>query len=190
MNAESKIRYIPAKDAAGLKTMVSKAIAGYGKARIAVQVAIIAIMCHAAKHNDYSQANALVAGLGQSKTARDVATFFRDFCGLEAKPAEDGTKPDGFNSWQGPAYIAEHLDAAKAQMFWLYKQPKGDVFTEYTLEELAQDFIKRHDRAVKAAKDGKATLDDSISEVTMRRVLGLVKFDAIAVPAVKEAKVG
>lgn len=187
MNAESKIRYIPAKDAAGLKSMVSKAIAGYGKARIAVQVAIVAILCHAAKHHDYSQANALVSGLGQSKTARDVATFFRDFGGLEAKPAEDGTKPDGFNAWAGPDFIAERLDAAKAQMFWLYKQAKGDVFTEYTMEAMAQDFIKRHDRAVKAAKDGKATLDDSISEVTMKRVLALVKFEAI-VPLATQSK--
>ena len=188
MNTENAIRYITPADNKGLQSLVAKAIASYGKARVAVQVAAIAILCHAAKHNDYSQASALVLGLGKTKTARDLAVFFRDFGGLSVKKAADGEeKPEGFNAWQGPEHIIARLDEAKATMFWLYKQPKGDTFAEYSTEEMARQFIARHEKAVKAAAEGKATLDDSLSEVTMQAVLRLVKFEKVA-KAQPEAK--
>lgn len=180
MNAENAIRYVEAKDNAGLKSMVSKAIGSYGKARIAVQVAIVAILIHAAKHNDYSQASDLVNGLGKTATARNVALFFRDFGGLGVKDTPAGEeKPQGFNTWQGPKYIAERLDEAKATMFWAYKQPAADTFREYSLEDMARQFLQRHENARKQAAKGKASLDDTLSDTTMQAVLNLVKFEAI-----------
>lgn len=189
MNAKDEngsIRYVTPANDAGLKTLVTKAINSYGKARIAVQVAIVAILCHAAKHHDYSQANALVLGLGKSKTARDVAVFLQDFGGLSVKKDETATEqPEGFNSWKGPEYIAEHLDDAKATMFWEYRQPTGDVFRQYSLEEMARQFIQRHENAKKAQAKGKASLDDTLSETTMQAVLNLVKFERITADAGK-----
>lgn len=179
-NENNTIRYVTATDAKGLQSLVGKAIASYGKARIAVQVAIVAVLIHAAKHNDYSQATALVQGLGKTKTARDVVLFFQDFGGFSTKKAEPGEdQPEGFNQWQGPEYIRERLDSAKATMFWEYKQPAGDVFRQYSLEEMARQFIQRHENARKAAAKGKASLDDTLSETTMQAVLNLVKFERI-----------
>jgi hypothetical protein len=184
-NENGNIRYITPADDRGLKALVGKAVASYGKARIAVQVAIVAILIHAAKHHDYSQANALVVGLGKTKTARDVAVFFQDFGGLSQKKEDGQEQPEGFNAWNGPDYIREHLDDAKATMFWEYKQPTGDVFRQYSLEEMARQFIQRHENAKKAAAKGKASLDDTLSETTMQAVLNLVKFERITADAGK-----
>lgn len=188
MNDQSKIRYINPVDDKGLKALVTKAVNSYGNARVAVQVAVIAILCHAAKHHDYSQASALVNGLG-GKTARDVVRFFQDFGGLSVKKPEDGEeKPEGFNAWQGPDFIAEHLDEAKATMFWLYKQPRGGAFQTYSVEEFARQFITRVENARKRAAKGEAAVKDDMSETTMQAVLNLVKFETIATKAEPEAK--
>lgn len=185
-NENGNIRYITAADAKGLQSLVSKAVSSYGKARIAVQVAIVAVLIHAAKHHDYSQATALVQGLGKTKTARDVVLFFQDFGGFSTVKDETATEaPEGFNHWEGPDFIRERLDAAKATMFWLYKQPAGDVFRQYSLEEMARQFIQRHENAKKAAAKGKAELDDTLSDTTMQAVLNLVKFERIGA---KDAK--
>lgn len=182
---DSSIRYITPDSAAGLKTLVTKAISSYGKARVAVQVAIVAILCHAAKHHDYSQATALVDGLGKTKTARDVVKFFTDFGGLKTvkkvdeKTGEEIT-PDGFNDWQGSDYIAEHLDDAKATMFWEYSQSRESVFKVYSVEEMARQFVNGVANARKRAANGKAEIRDDLSETTMQSVLNLVKFESIA----------
>lgn len=191
MNAENQIRYIEAKDNAGLKAMVTKAVNSYGKARVAVQTAIVAILCHAIKHNDYSQANVLVVGLGKTQAARSVATFFRDFGGLSVDEAK--TKDDeaaGFNTWQGPQYIAERLEAAKATMFWQYKQPSDNPFREYSTEEMARAFIQRVENARKQAAKGKARVTDDLSDTTMQAVLNIVKFERIASEEATHAKGG
>lgn len=192
-NDTNGIRYIEAKDAAGLKSMVTKAVNSYGKARIAVQVAIIAILCHAAKHHDYSQASALVNGLGNTQAARSVARFFQDFGGLGTKQVKDEATgemvdPSEFNTWQGPDYITglmddgttRRLDAAKATMYWEYRQPRTNAFKQYTTEDLAREFINRVNRVRKQAKAGKAELVDNLSDITMQEVLNLVKFERIA----------
>jgi hypothetical protein len=181
------VRYITAKDKAGLTELIGKAIASYGKGRIAVQVAIIAILIHAAKHGDYTAANNLVEGLGQGKTARDVVRFFRDFGGLSAEAIKDTDGKEqaanGFNVWQGADYIVAHLDDAKATMFWQHKQSKDNAFQEYSLEDSLRDLIKRHDKMLKAANDGKAKVDDTVTDATMRKVLELVHFEAITAAA-------
>lgn len=197
MNADSGIRYITAADAKGLQSLVSKAIASYGKARAAVQVAIVAVLIHAAKHHDYSQASELVNGLGKTQAARDVVRFFQDFGGLSVKP--DAENPDaeatGFNDWKGSDYITEkmegggtRLDAAKATMYWEYRQPRGSVFKEYSTEEMAREFINRVNRVRKQAKAGKAALTDNLSDTTMQEVLNLVKFERIAADTAKTDK--
>lgn len=198
-NENENIRYVTPANEAGLKTLVTKAINSYGKARIAVQVAIIAILCHAAKHHDYTQASALVNGLGKTKTARDVVLFFQDFGGFGVKknPDKPDEKAEGFNDWKGPDYITadmgdgrSRLDHAKATMFWQYKQPTGDVFRQYSLEEMARQFIQRHENAKKQAAKGKAELDDTLSDTTMQAVLNLVQFERVAKGSRKAAEAG
>lgn len=197
MNVENQVRYVTPADAKGLQALVGKAIASYGRARVAVQVAIVAVLIHAAKHHDYSQANVLVNGLGQTQAGRDAVRFFQDFGGfsVKASPENADAEPEGFNDWKGPGYITEklesgetRLDVAKATMFWQYRQPRGSVFKEYSTEQLAREFINRINRVRKQAKDGKAKVIDNLSDTTMQEVLNIVKFERIAADTAGETE--
>lgn len=171
------VNYIVAKDNKDLEGIVTKAIASYGRGRLAVQKAIIACLIHAAKHGDYRQASTLAFAIG-GKTGQQIVTFFQDFGGLSRSENAD-QNVEGFNQWQGKDHIIKHLDEAKATMFWEWKTKKEPEFKAYTTEQLAKDFLESIQKARKKAAQGKASFTDELTDQTRQAVLRMVRFEAV-----------
>lgn len=171
----SKIKYVTPKDAADLAKIQGTAVRGVNRGRSLVQVALVATMLHAGKHNDWSSANDFVTALGNSVNGRAIVEWFQKFMGL--KIAEDNS---GFGSWSGPDHIKANLEEAKATMWWELKI--ASPFKGYSLEQALQGLIKKHESVMgKVADDPEAAklVSVEVNDSTIRQVLALCNFDAI-----------
>lgn len=179
----SKIKYVTPANAAAVDELIAKAVNSVSKARDLVQVACVAILIHAAKHNDYSKANDIVNALNGTVNSAAIVEWFVKFGGLIV--AEDGS---GFGSWQGPKYIAENLEAGKENMWYEMRRP--NPFAGYNAEAELQRYIKRftqmHKKIVDLDDEDKAKVSFAISAGTIDALFKLVKMETVIAPDAEE----
>lgn len=138
----TKLKYTSPKTEADLKKTIASAVNSASAMRNKVQVAAVAILYHANKHNDWSHANALIDQLGNGVKRDSLVAWFEDLGGLVR-----GDKPaDGFVSWKGPEHIQDNYQRAMYgdKMWYEYKKDSGG-FSGYCLEEELKKVIKRYD---------------------------------------------
>lgn len=177
----SKIKYVSPADGVAVDKLIDSAVKATAKARDLVQVALVGILIHAAKHNDYSRAQIIVDKLVGTVNANALVKWFVTFGGLIV--AEDGS---GFGSWQGPKFIADNLEEAKATMWYEFTKP--NPFAGYNAEAELHKFMKRYatmrtkTEADDLSEEDKAKVDLHISAGTIEAVLKLVKMELIIAP--------
>jgi hypothetical protein len=176
----AKIKYVDCKDAASLNAIQDKAIKSVHSARTLIQIALVATILHIGKHGDYTSANRLVEGLGNTVNGRAVVEYFVKFGAL--KVGEDGKGFAGLVK-DFPEVIKGTLDEAKATMWYDLKiqQP----FKGVNLEAMLTSLINKVDKAkVTASETGHDDMvNTTVSDNTIRKLLQLANFDAILADA-------
>jgi len=170
------MKYTLPADQAALRTMTDKAIKSAQTMRNLVQQASIAILHHAFKCGDYTEANYLVEGLGHGVKRDSLVEFFVKFGGL--KIDEDA---QAFSGWQGKDYIKANFEDAKEQMWWDLK--KANPFKGFDMEA---ELVKLMKRATKVNTDmeameeaDKEKITMHVQEGTMRALMAFANFEAI-----------
>lgn len=168
------IKYVFAKDAADLEKIQGKAIKSVQSARVAVQIAAVATIKHAYVHGDWSYAQKLITGLGNTVNGAALVEWFKTYGGLKVSD-------EGFTGWSGKDYIEANFEKAKATMWWDLK--KANPFKGFSLEQALQAVIKQHTDASKKldalTEEEKAKVDFKVNDATIQAVLGLCNFQAI-----------
>lgn len=170
------IKYIQPKDAAQVDSLIGKAVKSVNKARVDVQIAAIAILMHAEKHGDWTKANDLVHGLGNTINGKALVEWFVVYGGLTIDE-EQGQ----FNGWSKAEYIKGKFQDAKAKMWWELKVQSP--FKGFDLEAALLKVCKDH--AAVVAKMANMPEEDQkkvkllVNDSTIKAVLGLCNFEAI-----------
>lgn len=168
------IKYVFAKDAADLEKIQAKAVKSVQSARVQVQIAAVATIKHAYDHGDWTYAQKLVDGLGNTVNGAALVEWFKRFGGLT-------TTEDGFDGWSGKDYIKENFEAAKATMWWGLKKP--NPFKGFSLEDQLHQVIKKHNEMKKKMEgmpdEDKARVSFEVNDATIQAVLKLCNFEAI-----------
>lgn len=173
---DKKIKYVTAKDNADLEKIQDRAVKSINSARVSIQVALVATVLHIAKHGNYTVAQRLVDGLGNSVNGVAVVEWFKRFGKLS-------TSDEGFNGIANDfsKLIAASLEEAKAKMWWELKPI--NAFKGYNAEAALQQFIKTHKsftaKLMTMPLEDQAKVDVSINDATIKQVLALCNFDAI-----------
>lgn len=172
----SAIKYITPKDAAHVDNLIGKAVKSVAKARVDVQVAAVAILFHAEKHGDYTKANELVTGLGNTINGKALVEWFVVYGGLVIDE-----ESEAFASWKGAEHIRDKFQEAKAKMWWELKQQRP--FSGFNLEEALQRVLRDHKKATKdmdkLSEEDRAKVNIKVNDDTIKAVLGLCNFEAI-----------
>lgn len=175
------IKYVFAKDAAGLEKIQNVAIKSVAKARIQVQIAAVATIRHAYEHGDWTYAQKLVTGLGNTVNGAALVEWFKQYGGLKA----DET---GFIGWSGKDYIQQNFEQAKGKMWWELKAK--NPFAGYSLEQALQKIIKDHntmkEKVVGLTEEDQKKVDFKVNDETIKAVLKLCNFEAIMEDSVEE----
>jgi hypothetical protein len=168
------IKYIFAKDAAGLEKIHASAVKSIHSARVSVQVAAVATIKHAFDHGDWTYAGKLVTALGNTINGKALVEWFKLYGGLKV----DDT---GFIGWSGKEFIETNFEKAKAGMWWELKA--ASPFKGFDLEAALQKVIKDHaaiaDKVVGLTAEDQAKVKFEVNDATIRAVLKLCNFDAI-----------
>lgn len=168
------IKYVFAKDAAGLEKIQASAVRSVTKAREQVQIAAVATIKHAHEHGDWTFAQRLVDALGNTINGAALVEWFKVYGGLEAEDT-------GFIGWKGKAHIEENFADAKAKMWWELK--KANPFKGFDLEAALQKVLKdANDNKKKIdalPEEDKAKVKLVVNDATIRAVLALCNFEAI-----------
>ena len=139
---------------------IATAIKSVLKGPVDVQKACVAILVRTHKPGDYSKANELVTGLGNSVNAHSLVAWFVDFGGLTVDEENQC-----FNGWSGKQYITQEvLDAAKDTMWWKLK--KANPFKGFNLTGQIVQLVSSYNKAVK--KEAKLINDgaNDVAEVS------------------------
>lgn len=170
------IKYVSPKDAAQVDTLIGKAVKSVAKARVDVQVAAVAILMHAEKHGDWTKANDLVNGLGNTINGAALVEWFCQFGGLTVDQEQEQ-----FGGWSGADHIREHFQAAKAKMWWELKQKSP--FKGWDLEAALAKVVADHAKVTKSmanlSDEDKAKIKLTVNDATIKAVIGLCNFEAI-----------
>ncbi len=170
----TKIKYIVAKDAADLEAIQAKAIKSVQSARVLVQIAAVATIKHAHVHGDWSFAQKLVDGLGNTVNGAALVEWFKTYGGLKVGD-------EGFTGWSGRDHIEANFDKAKATMWWELK--KANPYKGFSLEQALQAVIKQHTDAKKKLEgmqeEDKQKVSFEVNDATIQAVLKLCNFEAI-----------
>lgn len=168
------IKYVFAKDVAGLEKIQAAAVKSVHNARVSVQIAAVATIRHAFEHGDWSYAGKLVQSLGNTINGKALVEWFKLYGGLKV----DDT---GFIGWSGAKYIEDNFEKAKAGMWWELKA--ASPFKGFDLEAALQRVIKEHkaiaDKVVGMTPEDQAKVKFEVNDATVRAVLKLCNFDAI-----------
>lgn len=168
------IKYVFAKDVAGLLALQATAIKSVQAARVSIQIAAIATIRHAFEHGDWTYAQKLVDGLGNTINGAALVEFFKVYGGLT-------TDDKGFIGWKGKDFIEANFEAAKAKMWWELKAQSP--FKGFDLEAALQRVIKEHktmqEKVVGLSEEDKAKVKFTVNDATVQAVLKLCNFDAI-----------
>lgn len=168
------IKYVFAKNAAELETIQGKAIKSVQSARVAVQIAAVATIRHAYEHGDWTYAQKLVDGLGNTVNGAALVEWFKQYGGLTVGD-------EGFTGWSGADHIKENFEKAKATMWWELK--KANPFKGFSLEAALQAVIKQHTDINKKLEgmqeEDKQKVSFEVNDATIQAVLKLCNFEAI-----------
>lgn len=168
------IKYVFAKDAAGLEKIQAAAVKSVQTARVQVQIAAVATIRHAFDHGDWTYAGKLVDALGNTINGKALVEWFKLYGGLK-------TDDTGFIGWSGKQHIEDNFEKAKAGMWWELKA--ASPFKGFSLEEALQKVIKEHtamqEKVVGLSDEDKAKVKFDVNDATVRAVLKLCNFDAI-----------
>jgi hypothetical protein len=172
----TKLKYVEAKNETELNKLIDSSIRSAVKAREAVQIAAVAILIHAAKHGDWTKANVLVDGLGNTINGAALVEWFIRFGGLSVN-----TEGTAFGSWAGVDHIKANLEAGKDKMWWELR--KQNAFAGYNATDAVMKFVKHHkDLQKKIAgmrPEDAGKISFIISDEAMLAVLSLVNFEHI-----------
>ena len=138
---------------------IATAIKSVKRGRVDVQKAAIAVLVHSYQHGDYTKANELVAGLGNSINATSLVAFFVDFGGLTVDE-----EAQCFNGWSGKAFIADHLEDAKETMWWKLK--KANPFKGFNLTGQIVSLVSSYNKAVKKEASLISNGSEEVAEVS------------------------
>lgn len=168
------IKYVFAKDVAGLEKLQANAVKSVQNARVSVQIAAVATIRHAFEHGDWTYAGKLVAALGNTINGKALVEWFKLYGGLKV----DET---GFIGWSGADYIQDNFEKAKAGMWWELKA--SNPFKGFDLEAALQKVIKDHtaaqEKVVGLTDADKAKVKLTVNDATIQAVLKLCNFEAI-----------
>jgi len=168
------IKYVFAKDAAGLEKIQAAAVKSVQSARVSVQVAAVATIRHAYEHGDWSYAGKLVEALGNTINGKALVEWFKLYGGLKV----DDT---GFIGWSGKQHIEDNFEKAKAGMWWELKA--ASPFKGFDLEAALQRVIKEHnavqEKVVGLTPEDQAKVKLHVNDATIQAVLKLCNFGAI-----------
>lgn len=168
------IKYVFAKDAAGLEKIQASAVRSVTKAREQVQIAAVATIKHAHEHGDWTYAKRLVDALGNTINGAALVEWFKIYGGLV-------TDDTGFIGWKGAQHIEDNFQDAKAKMWWELK--KANPFKGYSLEDALKKVIADHEamqkKVVGLTEEDKAKVSMEVNDETIKRVLALCNFEAI-----------
>lgn len=141
------IKYTSFANAEALDKAIDGAFKKAQSLRADIQNVAVGILLHAHKHGDYTRAQTLVDGLGQSVRGKALVDWFVQFGGLQV--GKLGGNKDGFIGWQGAEYIKAHIDEAKAKMWWECK-PEAP-FAGFDMKTELERLIARAEKHVKQA---------------------------------------
>ena len=170
------IKYIQPKDAVQVDSLIGKAVKSVNKARVDVQIAAVAILMHAEKHGDWTKANDLVKGLGNTINGKALVEWFVVYGGLVVDP-----EADQFSGWTSAQHIRDKFQDAKSKMWWELKVQSP--FKGFDLEAALLKVCKDH--AAVVAKMAAMPEEDQkkvkliVNDSTIKAVLGLCNFEAI-----------
>ncbi len=173
------MKYTLPADQKALRTMTDKAIKSAQTMRNLVQQASIAILHHAFKCGDYTEANYLVEGLGHGVKRDSLVEFFVKFGGL--KIDEDA---QAFSGWQGKDYIKANFEDAKKQMWWdlIQTNPFKGFDIDEKIGQLLKAAAKTHKKLDGMPEEHKEMVHMTISAATMKALMQYSEFEAI-IPA-------
>lgn len=170
------IKYVFAKTAADLEKIQAKAVKSVQSARVQVQIAAVATIRHAWEHGDWTYAQKLVDGLGNTVNGAALVEWFQQFGGLTINE-----EANGFGGWKGKDHIEAAFEKAKATMWWELK--KKNPFKGYSLEEALRKVVKDHSAMVEKMatlpEEDQAKIVLAANDDTIRAVLKLCNFEAI-----------
>lgn len=168
------IKYVFAKDVAGLEKIQASAVKSVQNARVSVQVAAVATIRHAYEHGDWTYAGKLVEALGNTINGKALVEWFKLYGGLK-------TDDNGFIGWSGAQYIEDNFEKAKAGMWWELKAVSP--FKGFNLEAALQRVIKEanatKEKVVGLTPEDQAKVNLEVNDATIKAVLKLCNFDAI-----------
>lgn len=181
----NKIKYVITDDTAKVQKLQDAAIRSANKVRVQVQIALVATAAHIAKHGDYTMAQRIVDGLGNTVNGRAVVEWLVKYAGVTV--AADGKGfgglVKGFTDYIRQRFNTEDAKkvgmevGAKDCMWWELKQQ--NVFKGFSLEQALQQVIKRHTAAVEQAGDHAELVQTEVSENTIRQVMQLAHFEKL-----------
>jgi len=170
------IKYNLPKDANELDKLINKAVRSVQSARESVQQAAVGVLHHTYHHGDYSAANALVEGLGNTINGKALVEFFVKFGGLKIN-----AEGKAFDGWSGKQHIQDAFNDAKATMWWDLKQQQP--FKGFDLEAALQSVIKQHkaaqEKIIGLTEADKEKVKLHVNDATIQQVLALCNFEAI-----------
>ena len=141
------IKYTAFADAKALDKAIDSTFKKAQSLRADIQNVAVGILLHAYHHGDYTRAQVLVDGLGQSVRGKALVDWFVQYGGLQV--GKVGGNKDGFVGWQGADFIKAHIDDAKAKMWWECK-PEAP-FAGFDMASELQRLIARAEKSVKQA---------------------------------------
>lgn len=171
------IQYVMPKNAKELEAIHSTAIQSVNTARVNVQIAAVATLRHAYVHGDWTYAQKLVDGLGNTINGKALVEWFKVYGGLEVGD-------EGFIAWSGKDYIKEKFQEAKEKMWWDLKiaNPYKGFNLEEALQRVLKDHAKAKDQLAKLPEDQKEKVVLTANEATIQAVLKLVNFEQLLEP--------
>jgi hypothetical protein len=187
-------KYILPKSAAELSKVQDKAIKAANNARNLIQIALVATIHHLTINHDVQVARRLVDGLHETVRGQAIVKYLAEFGHLNIGEME--IEVDGkvktvttFTSIKGngdehAAACRKSWEDCKATMWWTLKQ--SNPYKGFSLQEKLSAVLSQYQTALKRISEGKAgddSLDTSVNDTTIKAILALCHFDAIAAPA-------
>lgn len=187
-------KYTLPKTLDDLNKIQDKAIKAATNARNIIQIALVATVHHLAINHDPRVAARLVDGLSETVRGKALVEYLSRFGHLNVGQMDvevDGKKKTitTFTSIKGKA--AEHAasvrgtwDECKATMWWSLKAE--NPFKGFDMDARLKALLAEAKRASEKVSEGKAAADTvnvKANDATIRSLLALCKFEAIANPA-------
>ena len=170
------IKYVMPNNAQHLDELCGRAFKSVKQARIDVQIAAVAVLMHAHKCGDWTKANYLVQGLGNTVNGQSLVAWFVKYGGLKVNE-----ESQQFSGWSGKEFIQSNFQEAKKNFWWDAK--KVNPFKGFDLEQQLQRILKSYNKALEKAKtdEDKEKVSVQVSEQTIQSLLKLTNFENLII---------